>query len=55
MRMRCVPCVPLRAVEHAVFDVAVSQVAFRTEYVRLKEKYGKQWVAKWPEQTDPAK
>ena len=42
-------------VEHQVFDVALSQAAFRSEYVRMKEKYGKKWVACWPEQTDPAK
>ena len=38
-----------------MFDVVVSQPAFRTEYVRLKDKYGKYWVSRWPEQTDPAK
>ena len=38
-----------------MFDVVVTQPAFRSEYVRLKEKYGKHWVSRWPEQTDPAK
>ena len=40
---------------HAVFDVVLSQPAFRKEYARLKAEYGQRWVAAWPEQTDPAK
>jgi hypothetical protein len=40
---------------HAVFDVVLSQPAFREEYVRMKHKYGKRWVDSWPEETDPAK
>lgn len=41
--------------KHAIFDVLVTQPAFRSEYVRLKTKYGKHWVSRWPEQTDPSK
>ena len=37
------------------FDVLVPEVEFRIEYNRLKRIYGKDWVAKWPEQTDPQK
>ena len=35
--------------------MVVTQPDFRAEYVRLKDKYGKHWVSRWPEQTDPSK
>lgn len=37
------------------FDVLVPEAMYRRRYNRLKEVYGKPWVEKWPEQTDPQK
>ena len=37
------------------FDVLVPEAMYRRRYNRLKEVYGKVWVEKWPEQTDPQK
>lgn len=37
------------------FDVLVPEEEYRTQYNRLKDKYGRRWVEAWPEQTDPQK